>query len=120
MMFYLGCDDLRVQRSADLVYIATVGAGMGDDDLAAKIRKELWSHRRRSSVRAVDDNATSIEREPENGIEQKANILGAICFVDRRRNGLLRTRRQTCELAEYLLFYSEFHSVGKFIAIWAK
>src|SRR5580704_4876721 len=103
-MFYLSRNDLGVQRSTGLIDIATIGAGMGDDDLATKIREELWSDRRGGSVRTIDDNAASIEGEPRNSGEQEANIFSAIGLVDRRRNYLLWSHSQDAELTEYLLF----------------
>src|ERR1700730_15849899 len=120
VMFHLGCDDLRVQRAASLVDIPAVGTGMSDDNFATQIREELWSDRRRSSIRTVDDDTASVEREPRNSGEQKVNILSAVGLVDLRRDGLLRNRRQPGELVEYLFFNSEFHRVGQFVTIWTE
>ena len=112
MIFYLACNDLGVQRTTGFVDIAPIRTGVRDDDLATQIRKELWSNRRSCSVRAIEDNAASIEREPWNSGEQETNILCAIGLVDLWRNGLPRSRCQTGELAEYLLFDGKFDSVG--------
>src|SRR5467141_2463552 len=116
-MFYLGCDDLRVQRAAGFVDIAAIGTGVRNNDLATQVREELRSDRGGCSVRAIDDNAASIEREPRNSGEQEANILSAVGLVNLRRNGLLRSRCQPGELAEYLLFNGEFNGVGEFVTI---
>ncbi len=117
MIFYLACNDLGVQRATGFVDIAPIRTGVRDDDLATQIRKELRSDSRRGTVRAIEDNSASIEREPWNSGEQETNILSAVGLVDHRRNGLLRSRGQTGELAEDLLLDGEFHSVGKFVTI---
>ena len=90
MTLHLGCDDLWMQRAAGFVDVAAVGAGMRDDDLAAKIREELRSDRRGGSVGAVDDDASTIERETRNSGKQEANVLGAVGLVDLWWNALLR------------------------------
>ena len=41
MTLHLGCDDLWMQGSAGFVDVAAVGAGVGDDDLAAEVGEEL-------------------------------------------------------------------------------
>src|SRR5271156_2549894 len=120
MMFYLSCDNLRVQRSAGFVDIAAVGAGMRDDDMAAKVSEELRSNRGGRPVGTIDDNAATIERQARDSGKQEADVLGAVGFVDRRWDGLLRRRRQTGELTEYLLFDREFDSIGQLIAVRAE
>src|SRR6185437_7803845 len=68
---FLGDDfggyDVGVERTAELVDVEAVGAGVSDDDLAAKVGEELRSDRRGGSVGAVDDDALVIEREAGNG-----------------------------------------------------
>src|SRR6185437_8576294 len=97
--------DVGVERTAELVDVEAVGAGVSDDDLAAKVGEELRSDRRGGSVGAVDDDALVIEREAGNGVEEEANVLGAVGFVDRGRLQIwIRWCGSGFEVAEDLVF----------------
>ncbi len=113
-------DDLRVERTAVLVDVAAVGAGVGDDDFASEVREELRSNAGGGSVGAVDDDALAVEREARDGGEEEADVVGAVGFVHVRRRGLLRWRGRGSELAEDLVLNRELSRVGQLVAVGAE
>ncbi len=113
-------DDGGVESSAVLIDIAAVGAGVGDDDLAAEVGEELGGDGGGCSVGAVDDDAAAIEGETGDGGEEELDVLGAIGIVDDGGHGLGREGVGEGELAEDLVLDGEFGGVGELIAVGAE
>ncbi len=117
-------DDLRVQGTAVLVDIATVGRGVGDDDFTAEIGEELRCDSGGCSVGAVDDDAASVEREAGDGSEEEADVFGAVGLVDRGCLLMIRCWRLVggsgVETAENLFFDRDLGRVGELVAVGAE
>ena len=119
-----GGDDFGMERAATGVDVAAVGGDVGEDDLAATVGVEFGEELRRDGARgavgAVDDDAAAIEREARDGVEQEADVLGAVGLVYGGRGGVGGCVGGGAEPAEDLFLDGEFGGVGQLVAVGAE